>query len=187
MVRMFVNSEYGTRAAGAFADGVARTAAITLGEMSILGEKIATKLRENTPVATGRLANSTRSELSAKQANLVVVTIVQTAMNRGVFYRPFVVRGTKPHKVPPSELEEYVRLKFSLARPLAIKKAAFALSKKIAVEGTPPNPYTQNTLIEMLPEIRDTSRKIGRGISVALTDPFQTSRRRQTMVSLTED
>ena len=172
MVMMFVESEDIGRAANAFIDGADRTVNITVNEMSSLAEKIASRLRYNTPVATGKLADSTRYEITAKN-NLIIATIVQTAQNKGEFYRPYVVRGTQPHKVPPSELEDYVRLKFNLAKPLAIKKAAFALSKKIAKKGTPPNPYTQITAREMLPEIRNTSRNIGRGISVILTDPLQ--------------
>ena len=174
MVTFIVESDAVKRAGEAFVEGAAKTAQEIATAMDQLGVLVSARLKENTPVATGILAAST-VHVTVTANGVTTVTISQPATSRGQVYRPMVVRGTVPHMVNSRNLHEWVRIRYGLAKPADVRRAAFAVAKQISMRGTPPNPFPQLTIEQARGDIRLTSAKILGAITVILTDPLQSA------------
>jgi len=111
--------------------------------------KSVVKIRErainNAPVAFGGLKGKIRSN---------VVDLTGTVWS-GEKYGIFVELGTRPHFPPVEKLKPWAALK------LGNENLAWAVAKKIAREGTDPQPFMQPAVEESLSDIQNNFRILG--------------------------
>lgn len=151
-----------------------------------LGIEMVRRLKRATPVGVrGALRASTNFNV-VEFPNMVRLDINQPALSdprysMPVVYRPFVVRGRRPGKMPPiPALVEWVELKWGAAPGTAAHKAAGRLAYWISIVGTQGNPYPFETVLGASHLINLAARRIGQRITVTLTDlsiGIQTTRR----------
>lgn len=147
-----------------------------------LGLQLEVRLREDTPVgATGRLVASTHRQVIKREVendeSEFVLSLIQDATNRGFMYRPVVVRGRQPGRMPPPlALRGWVRTKWGMSGAEVIP-ASFRLARHIARAGTQENLYPLTTIRRSYDLINQASSNLGLTLSVALTDidPTQVS------------
>ena len=144
--------------------------------LSELGVELAIKLKEATPRgATNNLANSTSFHVRVLQDPESRDTIYQLVMTQDAdsnqfVYRPIVVSGRQPGRMPPAlALQGWVELKWGLTGQEAAK-GAFRLARHIAAFGTQPNDYIQKVIVASAPEIQSASNNLGQQLSIHISD-----------------
>ena len=141
-----------------------------------LGHELVTRLRQNTPQGTSkRLARSTSFHITIEtnpETNVLTYSLVitQSAQSLGFTYRPIVVTGRGPGKMPPPlALMGWVELKWGL-RGAEIAKGAFRLSRHIAAFGTQSNDFVLRTVHEGEADITKAANNLGQNLIVSLMD-----------------
>ena len=101
-----------------------------------------------------------------------VLEIIQTARSNRFTYRPIVVSGRRPGRMPPPlALRGWVQLNWGVTGVEA-DRAAFRLSRFIGAHGTQLNDYTIRTVRESEKDINETGIILGQELKVFITEPF---------------
>ncbi len=145
-------------------------------EFESLGPTLAGNLEATTPIgATGRLALSTGFRV-IQSTNVVSLEIIQAARSLAfgntppLTYRPFVSKGRRPGKRPPSQaLERWVQIKLGLGTKL-IKRVAYLIARDIGRFGTPENIYILQAFNNSRNDIQRASNRLGTRIITQLLD-----------------
>lgn len=127
--------------------------------MEYLGREVAENLRRFTPIGgTGQLSESTDYTVRQEGKEFVVI-ITQDARNprQGSVYRPFVVRGTRPHLPPYRNLIEWVEAKW---RPINPVQVAYRLARHISHYGTRANPFNEPALRVSQPVLQEVANEL---------------------------
>lgn len=109
-----------------------------------IGGVMVPALKGNTPVRTGKLRASTRFQIKGTAEDQVLEIRQGARTAEGVFYRPFVTAGTRPHDIVPRTKKA---LKFNVGG-----RTVFA--KRVRHPGTKANPYHKRTVREQMPAMR---------------------------------
>ncbi len=136
--------------------GMSRAETIIAGQanraLRDIGQVFTPALKQNTPVATGKLANSTRFQLVGSNKNQAV-EVRQGARNAaGDFYGMFVRGGTRPHEIRPKKKGGVLVFKIG-------GRTIFA--KKVNHPGTKANPYHVETERQTSGEIAEIISRTG--------------------------
>lgn len=139
-------------------------------ELEILGQFMVAGLQVFTPVATGRLRQSTHAvvippETAGIKVGVWTLEIRQSArglLGFPVFYGAVIARGTSPFIPPVIPLEFWVRLKFGLGTAEAIKVAKSIVFGGIGRKGIEENNFPRLALAFSRHEIQETANRIGR-------------------------
>ncbi len=139
-----------------------------------LGEVLKPKLAEHTPLGTtGQLRFSTNFRVRVFNTDVAGekeyhLEMIQTARSVGFTYRPIVVSGRLPGRMPPPlALRGWVQLRWGLSTVDA-NRAAFRLARHIAAHGTQPNDYVEKTVQASQGDIENASKLLGQELSVAI-------------------
>ena len=124
-----------------------------------IGRTVTPALKANTPVVTGRLRNSTRFQVlgTAEDQRLEVRQGARTS--EGVFYRPFVTGGTRPHDIVPVRAKA---LRF-------VVNGTPVFAKRVHHPGTKANPYHVRTVREQMPALREIIKEEGVNVTATLS------------------
>ncbi len=149
---------------------------IYIGVLSELGRKLVLRLESETPKGvSGDLARSTSFRITITQdqetrETIYTLEIIQTADTNTFVYRPIVVSGRNPGKMPPAlALRGWVELKWGLTGPEA-DRGAFRLARYIAAFGTASNPYTQKVVVASEEDIQIAANELGQQLSIEIFD-----------------
>ena len=151
-------------------------------EFTHLGNILVDELRNRTPRGvTRRLERSTKFDLFIQQglegAVDATLEIKQPARNTPApgsltpsqIYRPFISRGTIPHMPPSTAFFGWALIKLGVAIDV-LPRVAFAIAKKIDIEGSKPNPYTAETVEFSILDIQQAADNIATNITLKLMD-----------------
>jgi|TARA_R110000787_G_scaffold102984_3_gene209253 hypothetical protein len=124
-----------------------------------IGKMMVPALKQNTPRAAGKLANSTRFQITGSPADQKLEIRQGARTPAGDFYGSFVRLGTKPHEI----------------RPVNAKALAFTIGNKLVFAkvvkhpGTKANPYHVDTLKEKQSEIQAVVTDAGINVAAKIT------------------
>lgn len=140
-----------------------------------LTERLAQRLRANTPRATGRLAASTRFEV-AQHGDMVIGTIFQGARNvlSRQHYLPHRVRGVGPRGAlgrpsfspPVLPFIPWVMAVMGVSEFSAARQRAFAVARSVGRRGFPPNRYNLLTVQQSRRDIELMSLRMMRNLEI---------------------
>jgi hypothetical protein len=145
-------------------------------ELSRLGGLLVTNLIFETPKATGQLALSTSFRIVhhevANDETEYRLEIIQTSKSAGFIYRPIVVSGRLPGKIPPAlALRGWVQLRWGLNSTQA-ERGAFRLARSIGSKGTNPNDYTVRAIAMSQGAIQQATNNLGQELITEIMDGF---------------
>ncbi len=151
---------------------------IFLEVLNRLGQQLVFNLASNTPHGvTQKLATSTDyniiEELIDDNLTEYSLIVTQDAFSpEGFVYRPIVVHGRGPGKMPPAlALRGWVALKWGLDTVQA-GQAASRLAVHIGRHGTAPNDYVEKTIIESQEILELAANSLGQALVAVLNNPF---------------
>lgn len=124
-----------------------------------IGRTVTPALKDNTPVRTGRLRNSTRFQVLGQSEDQRLEIRQGARTEQGVFYRPFVTGGTAPHEIVPVTKKA---LRFMV-------NGTPVFAKRVRHPGTKANPYHVRTVREQMPAIRGILKEEAVGVTVELS------------------
>jgi len=141
-----------------------------------LGEVLKRRLRLRTPRGvSGQLATSTDFRIIVGDTEQTGereyrLEMIQTADNSGFIYRPIVVSGRLPGKMPPMlALRGWVQLRWGL-NTVQATRGAYRLARHIAAHGTQPNTYTNRVIRESQGDIDAAADQLGQELNIFIRD-----------------
>ena len=117
-----------------------------------IGQVFSVALKQNTPRATGKLANSTRFQLVGSNKNQAVEVRQGARSPEGAFYGMFVRGGTRPHEIRPKKPGGVLAFKIG---------GRTIFTKKVNHPGTKANPYHVETERQTSGEIAEIISRTG--------------------------
>lgn len=124
------------------------------------GRVFSVALKSETPRVTGKLANSTRPQITGGNTSQTLEVRQGARTPGGDFYGGFVRGGTRPHEIRPVKAGALV---FRIG-----DKLIFA--KKVNHPGTKPNRYDKRALAKVSDQIDEISRQAGIRIAANLME-----------------
>lgn len=141
-----------------------------------LGKILVLRLREATPRGvTGNLADSTDFQIiisrdTETNDTIYSLIITQDATAGSFVYRPIVVSGRNPGRMPPPlALRGWVELKWGLSG-VAADKGAFRLARHIAAFGTNANKYVEEVVVASARDVQNAANDLGQHLSIEIMD-----------------